>query len=105
MINKISIKLKKYNSIKTPKKYLKLFNNNKTFEIIDPTYSAHDLILLSRAVICFPFTSAAQLAKKLNKLSVYYYPLALNNKPWVDEDIKILQNQDQLKKWLEENNF
>jgi polysaccharide biosynthesis PFTS motif protein len=102
---KISIKLKKNNLNKTPKKYLKLFNNNKNFEFIDPSYPAHDLILSSRAVISFPFSSTACLAKKLNKPCVYYYPLKLNNKPWVDDGIKILQNQDQLTKWLEENNF
>ena len=102
---KISIKLKKNNLIKTSKKYLNLFKNNKTFEFIDPSYSAHDLILSSRAVISFPFSSTACLAQKLNKLCVYYYPLRLNNKPWVDDGIKILENQDQLKKWLEENNF
>jgi polysaccharide biosynthesis PFTS motif protein len=101
----VAFKSKKFNKVKTPKKYFKLFDNKQNFRILSPEYSAHDLINSSKLIISFPFSSTAILAKKLNKESVYYFPDKINNKPWINENIKIVEGYQQLKKYIDEMVF
>ena len=101
----VALKLKKFNKVKTPKKYLKLFDNKINFRILSPECSAHDIINSSKLIISFPFSSTAILAKKLNKESVYYFPDKMNNKPWIDEHIKIVEGYQQLQKYIDEMDF
>jgi len=101
----VAIKCKKFNKIKTPKKYLKLFDNKLNLRILSPEYSAWDIINSSKLIISFPYSSTAILAKKLKKQSIYYFPDKIINKPWVDENIKIIEGHYQLKKYINEMIF
>jgi polysaccharide biosynthesis PFTS motif protein len=98
---KIAIKLKKFNTKKTTKKYLKFINDNKfNLIFIDPKFSSIEIVRKVKLVISFPFSSTALLAKKQNIDSIYYFPLKLENKPLFDEDIKIIEGKKELLNYL-----
>ena len=99
---KIAIKLKKFNTKKTTKKYLKFINDNKfNFIFIDPKFSSIEVIRKAKLVISFPFSSTALLAKKQNIDSIYYFPSILENKPLIDENIKIIEGKQELLKYFD----
>ncbi len=103
---KIAIKLKKFNIKKTTKKYLKLINDNKfNLIFIDPKYSSIEIVRKVKLVISFPFSSTALLAKKQNIDTIYYFPLRLENKPLIDEDIKIIEGKKELLNYLDKIKF
>lgn len=98
---KIAIKLKKFNTKKTIKKYLRVFkNSNLKFLFIEPDFSAIEIVKKSKLVISFPFSSTAILAKKQNKKSIYYYPSKIKNEPWINEEIKIIEGKNKLLDWI-----
>lgn len=77
-------------------------NNNKNYFIVDKNCSIENLILNSRGVISFPYTSTAIMASVLKKPSIYYDPSKLidsNNKIF-SHGIEVLNDVDSLKNWL-----
>ena len=88
------------------KKYIHNLKNNlknkKNYFVIDKNCSIENLILNSKGVISFPYTSTAIMAHSLKKPSIYYDPSKLideKNKKF-SHGIDVCNNLDDLKNWL-----
>ena len=82
------------------KKYNSYLKNNTKFNILNPEYSAEDMIKRFDKIICFPFSSTAWIAKEMNK-KVCYYDVAGIHEDFgeIINDIPIIRNFSDLQKW------
>ena len=101
---KFGLKIKRLNNL-VDKKYLKLINSltvENNFILFNDSYSPEQIISSNSIVICFPFTSSAYFAKKLNAKCIYYDPLnTIKNNEL--NDIKLISTLKSLNKYLVDN--
>jgi polysaccharide biosynthesis PFTS motif protein len=88
-------------------KYINLLKNlqlDSSYTSIDADVAPQELIPLSKCVISMPYTSTAIIAKKLDKISIYYDPTnMLNENDKCAHGITIISGINSLRKWAINN--
>ncbi len=86
---------------KSYKRLLKSLKSSRSMTVVEPSISAHRLILKADVVISYPFTSTSLIASYFNKPSAFYDPSG-----WVRPDdvaargVPILTSKTQLEQWV-----
>jgi polysaccharide biosynthesis PFTS motif protein len=98
--NSVFIKVKRNLDKKIySKKYIGHLKKSN-FILLDPEYDPEEVISKFEKIICLPFSSTANIAKKMNKKVCYYDVCGIHNDfDKIFKNIPIIRNFTELQKW------